>query len=114
MNRARTGAERYIAELKKDPEFRAAYEDAARRTRAVDELVRSLERARLRLGLSKAELARRAGMQPEAVRRLFSVDRPNPTAVTLTALAQVLGLELVARPVPTPNHRRPANRPAAT
>ena len=34
-------------------------------------------------------------MAPEAVRRLFSVDSPNPTIGTLTALADALGLELV-------------------
>ena len=47
---------------------------------------------------AKAELARRAGMPPEAVRRLFSVEGPNPTAATLVALADALDLELVARP----------------
>lgn len=98
MGRPRTGAERYIAEKKKDPEFRAAYEEAARRIRAVDRLVRSIDEGRAGAGLSKAELARRAGIAPEAVRRLFSVDAPNPTASTLVALASALDLEVVARP----------------
>ncbi len=98
MARPHTGAERYFAEQKKDPEFQAAYEEAARRIAAVDELVRSIEKRRVARGLSKAELARRAGMLPEAVRRLFSTSSPNPTAATLVALADALDLELVTRP----------------
>jgi hypothetical protein len=33
-------------------------------------------------------------MQPEAVRRLFSAERPNPTLHTLVAIAEALGLDL--------------------
>lgn len=50
------------------------------------------------LGLSKAELARRAGLPPEAVRRLFTMRSPNPTATTLVALARAMDLDLVAEP----------------
>src|SRR5438445_369967 len=78
----RTGAERYFAEQKQDPEFRAAHEAAARRIRRIDELVRAIDARRVELGWTKAELARRAGMPPEAVRRLFSVVGPNTTAVS--------------------------------
>jgi ribosome-binding protein aMBF1 (putative translation factor) len=99
MARAKTGAERYIAEQKRDPEFRRAHDEAARRIRQVDELVRTLDDAREEHGLSKAELARRAGMAPEAVRRLFTADGVNPTAGTLIALADVLDVEVIARPV---------------
>lgn len=98
MARPRTGAERYIAEQKQNPEFLSAYDAAARRIRRIDDLVRAIDARRVERGLTKAELARQAGMPPEAVRRLFSVDRPNPTAATLVALADALDLELVARP----------------
>lgn len=98
MARTRTGAERYIAEQKRDPEFRAAFDAAARRIRRIDDLLRAIDARREELGLTKAELARRAGMPPEMVRRLFSVDKPNPTAATLVALAEALDLEVVARP----------------
>jgi AraC-like DNA-binding protein len=98
MSDPRTGAERYIAEQKRDLEFRAAHEAAARRIRRIDELVCAIDARRVDLGWTKAELARRAGMPPEAVRRLFSVEGPNPTAATLVALADALDLELVARP----------------
>jgi DNA-binding phage protein len=98
MARSRTGAERYIAEQKQDQEFRAAYEATARRVQRIDALVRAIDSRREELGLTKAELARHAGMPPEVVRRLFSVDQPNPTAATLVALAEALGLEVVALP----------------
>lgn len=98
MVRPRTGAERYIEEQKEDPEFRAAHEAAARRIRRIDDLVRAIDERRAEMGWTKAELARRAGMPPEAVRRLFSMEGPNPTAATLVSLADALGLELVARP----------------
>lgn len=98
MARPRTGAERYIEKQKEDPEFRAAHEAAARRIRRIDDLVRAIDARRVELGWTKAELARRAGMPPEAVRRLFSMEGPNPTAATLVSLADALDLELVARP----------------
>lgn len=39
-------------------------------------------------------MARRAGVKPEAIRRLFSAQSPNPTLATLVALAGALDLEL--------------------
>jgi DNA-binding phage protein len=95
--RTRTGAERYFAERAKSPEFGEAYDEARRRVDQIDRLVRALDDRRDELGLSKAELARRADIAPEAVRRLFSADAPNPTIATLTAIADSLDLELVPR-----------------
>ncbi|MCU1498446.1 MAG: transcriptional regulator [Acidimicrobiales bacterium] len=94
----RTGAERYLAEQLKDLEYRAAHDEARRRIAQVDALVHSLDGRREELGLTKAELARRANLAPEAVRRLFSAESPNPTAVTLAALADALDLDLVPTP----------------
>lgn len=94
----RTGAEKYLAKQRKNPEYRAAYDEARRRIDQVDAIVRALDDRREALGLSKAELARRADLAPEAVRRLFSVDSPNPTAITLAALADALDLDLVPTP----------------
>jgi transcriptional regulator with XRE-family HTH domain len=74
------------------------HDEATRRIRQVDELVRALDEARERRGLTKAELARRAGMASEAVRRLFTAEGVNPTAATLIALADVLDVEVTARP----------------
>jgi transcriptional regulator with XRE-family HTH domain len=94
----RTGAERYFARQMEDPEYRAAYKDARKRVGRTDALVRSLDERRSAKGMSKAALARKAGLPPEAVRRLFTVKAPNPTAGTLVALAEALDLEVVARP----------------
>jgi DNA-binding phage protein len=94
----RTGAERYLARQMEDPEYRAAYKEALKRIRRTDALVRSLDEGRSAAGMSKAALARKAGLPPEAVRRLFTVKSPNPTAGTLVALAEALDLEVVARP----------------
>jgi len=98
VTKPRTGAERYLAKQRKDPKYKAAYDEARRRIDQVDAIVRALDERREALGLSKADLARRADLAPEAVRRLFSVDRPNPTAITLAALADALDLDLVPTP----------------
>ena len=58
-----------------------------------------LDQRRCNLDLSKAELARRANLRPEVIRRLFSAERPNPTLATLVALAEALELELAAKPL---------------
>jgi len=94
----RTGAERYLAGQRKNPEYRAAYDESRRRIDQVDAIVRALDERREALGLAKADLARRADLAPAAVRRLFSIDRPNPTAITLAALADALDLDLVPTP----------------
>jgi ribosome-binding protein aMBF1 (putative translation factor) len=93
-----TGADRYFDGRAVEPGYGEAYEEARRRIEQVDRLVRALDERREELGFSKAELARRAELAPEVVRRLFSVDNPNPTIVTLTALADALDFEFVPRP----------------
>lgn len=95
---ARTGAERYFEKQRTDPEYDRAYREASATVRAIDALVRSIDEQRSALGLSKAELARRAGVPAEAVRRLFTMRSPNPTAATLVALARALDLDLVTEP----------------
>ena len=76
-----------------------AYAAARRRIDQIDSIIRALDRRRCGLELSKAELARRAGVRPEVIRRLFSAERPNPTLSTLVALAEALDLELAAEPL---------------
>jgi len=53
------------------------------------DVLNTLDQERIRQGLSKSDLARRAKLQPAAVRRIFSGDS-NPTLSTLSALAQAL------------------------
>jgi DNA-binding phage protein len=95
---AKTGAGRYFDGQRTDPEYEAAYKEASATIRAIDNLVRSLDDRREERGLTKAELARLAGLPAEAVRRLFTMRSPNPTATTLVALVRALDLELVATP----------------
>lgn len=52
-------------------------------------ILATLDKERTKQGLTKNELAKRAKLQPAAVRRLFSSDA-NPTLSTLYALAQAL------------------------
>jgi DNA-binding phage protein len=92
-----TGAERYFAERAEQPGFADSYDEARRRIDQIDRLVLALDEQRETMGITKAELARRADLAPEAIRRLFSADSPNPTIGTLAAIADALGLELVTR-----------------
>src|SRR3546814_21148690 len=97
-----TGAERYLAGQLADPEYRDAYDEARRRIAQVDELVRALDGRRVELGLSTAELARRADLAPAAVRRLFSIESPNPPA---SQPAEQAGrADLAPVPPPRPTH----------
>lgn len=105
-----TGAERYFKARLDDPEYREAFERARKRIDQIDRVIRALDDRREELNLSKAELARRAEMQPEAVRRLFSAERPNPTLHTLAAIAEALGLDIS----PADNRGERATSPAST
>jgi DNA-binding phage protein len=94
--KSRTAAEEYFSARRADPEYGEAYATAVRRVQMFDEVIRSLDTRRGELGLSKAELARRAGMPPAAVRRLFSQQHKNPTLSSLVALADALSMDLRA------------------
>lgn len=98
MTEPRTGAERYLARRLEDPEYRTAYEQARERIDQIDTVIRALDDRRTELNFTKADLARRAGVKPEAIRRLFSAEKPNPTLATLVALAGALDLELRPQP----------------
>jgi DNA-binding phage protein len=99
----RTGFDRYLAGRMKDTSFAAAYREARLEIDSVDALIRALDAARTRQGISKAELARRAGSRPEAVRRLLTMAEPNPTIGTVVSLARSMGYSLAL--VPTPRRR---------
>ena len=86
--------DRYVAKRRKDPEFERAFLKEQAQIKAVDEFVRALDNARVDIGMTKAELARQIGARPEAVRRLFSAERANPTLRTIMSLASALGLRI--------------------
>ena len=112
MAEPRTGAESYLAGRLDDPEYRAAYEQAKERIEQIDGVIRALDERRSELNLTKAELARRAGVKPEAIRRLFSAEKPNPTLSTLVALAGAL--DLVLRPEPRDTRTPPTRARSAS
>ena len=94
--RPRTAAEKYLDHRRSDPEYAEAYETASRRVAMFDDVVQSLDSRRVELGLTKADLARRADMPAAAVRRLFSQQQKNPTLSTLIAIADALNLRVAA------------------
>jgi DNA-binding phage protein len=90
-----TGAERYFEDrAAKSPEYRRALESARSRIAAVDSLVRALDERRRDLGLSKAQLARQAGMRPEVVRRILGAGPANPTLSTVISLASAMSMDV--------------------
>jgi len=103
------GAEQYLESRLKDAEYRADYSHAQERIALVDRVMRVLDERRAELSISKAELARRAEMPPDAVRRLFATNAANPTLKTLTAIACALGLD-IAVVERTADPQRPSGR----
>ena len=61
MPRKKTSFDRYFDQRMKDPAFASAYTEARAVIDSTDALVRALDRARLVLGMSKADLARQIG-----------------------------------------------------
>jgi ribosome-binding protein aMBF1 (putative translation factor) len=90
-----TGAERYFeARAAGTSEYGEALDAARARIAAVDDVVRALDERRRDLGLSKAELARQAGMRPEVVRRILGAGQANPTLSTVISLASAMSLDV--------------------
>lgn len=94
----RTGFDRYFDARMKDRKFAAAYAEARAEIDSVDALMQAVEAARAKVGLSKAELARRTGTRPEAMRRLFTTDTPNPTVATMMSILRSMGYSLALVP----------------
>lgn len=99
LNMTRTWFERRHKEEMKDPVYAAAYCDAKAEIDAVDALVRELDVERARQGLTKADLARRTGLPAESIRRLFTIEEPDPKMSTLMRLSMSLGRPLGLPPL---------------
>ncbi len=106
--------ERRRARLVEDPECRAAYEQAAREIAQTDAVIRALDALRIELGVSKAELARRANRNASSVRRLFTASQMRPELPLIVALADALGAELRVVPRSPRNRARMPDNPALT
>jgi ribosome-binding protein aMBF1 (putative translation factor) len=96
----KTGFDRFFAEQMRSPSFAKSYAEAHAEVDAIDGMVRALDAAREKSGLTKADLAAAIDARPEVVRRLFTQQNPNPTLRTLFRLAAALGyrVELVRAP----------------
>jgi hypothetical protein len=86
--------ERRRARRTQDPEYRLAYERAAREIAQTDAVIRELDTLRVDLGISKAELARRINRNASSVRRLFTVSQVRPELPLIAAIADALGADL--------------------
>lgn len=103
--------ERRRAQRMQDPEYRAAYERAARELAQTDAVIRELDLLRADLGISKAELARRVNRNASSVRRLFTASQARPELPLIVALADALGAEV--RVVPrVAKERQPVRGPS--
>ena len=94
-----------------DPQYRAAYEQAAQRVDQTDAVIQQLDSLRADMGISKAELARRVNRNASSVRRLFTASQVRPELPLIAALADALGAEL--RVVPMTAEARRATRERA-
>ncbi|MGH7269821.1 MAG: helix-turn-helix domain-containing protein [Polyangiaceae bacterium] len=95
--RTKTGFDKFLDQQVKSPSFAKSYAEARSEVDAIDVMVRALDVAREKSGLTKADLATSIDARPEVVRRLFTQKNPNPTISTLIRLAAALGyrVELV-------------------
>jgi DNA-binding phage protein len=97
--------ERRRAERMRDPEFRAAYEQAAGAIAQTDHIIRTLDEMRAEMGISKAELARQIDRNASSIRRLFTAHQAKPELPLIAAIAEALGLRLALVPE-TPEAQR--------
>jgi ribosome-binding protein aMBF1 (putative translation factor) len=89
-----------VDEWKREPEFKATYDELEMEFT----LLRELLLARQKAGLTQAEVAEKMGTKPPAVTRLetaLSDQRHSPTIATLKKYAQAVGCKLEVHLVPT-------------
>jgi transcriptional regulator with XRE-family HTH domain len=90
---------RDLARDLQDPEFLREYVVESLRIATIDRIVNALDQAREAAGLSKAELARAIGSQPQVIRRLFTSHAASPTLGTLAEVAGALGMRVTLTPM---------------
>jgi ribosome-binding protein aMBF1 (putative translation factor) len=90
--------ERRRAERMRDPEFRAAHEQAAGAIAQTDHIIRTLDELRVEMGVSKAELARRIDRNASSIRRLFTAQQARPELPLIAEIAEALGLRIAVVP----------------
>ncbi len=83
-----------IDDVLKDETVRQEVEAEARALIAASDLLTELDRLRDQQGLTKADLARKAGLQPSNVRKMLSSGTGRVELVTYLKLIRALGLDL--------------------
>jgi DNA-binding phage protein len=96
--RKNSAFDRYVDEQKKSPTFAAEFARVGAEIRAVDDLIRAVDAARLGVGMSKADLARKVSTTPAAMRRLLTSGDANPTFTTVLAVLEAVGLRFTILP----------------
>jgi DNA-binding phage protein len=81
---------------RQDPPFVEGYALERRRIDAIDRIVRALDAARQERGMTKADVARAAGLPAQSVRRFFTQSPQNPTLSVTVAIASAVGQPLIA------------------
>ena len=109
MTRTRkTGFDKFFDEQMALPSFAKEHSEARAEIDAIDRIVRLLDQARDKSGMTKADLARAISAKPEIVRRLFTTSAPNPTLSTVIKLARALGYALTLVPASRGRRRKAA------
>lgn len=112
--RPKTGFDCWFEKRMKEPAFAKGYAKERAIIAEVDAIVGQLDEARIELGLTKGELARRAQKLPAYVRRLLLAKGSNPTLRSTVKLARHLGLRLSLMPIQGPTGRRTRDRKRAS
>lgn len=90
-------------DLEKDltkPRYRKTFLLESIRIHTIDEIINTLDKARLKENLTKNQLATSIGVEPANIRRLFTRRNPNPTIGTISDIAASLGMRIVLEELP--------------
>ena len=99
--REKTDFDRWFQKQMKNPSFAKGYAKERAAIAEIDLIVNRLDEARIELGMTKGELARRAQKLPAYVRRLLVAKGANPTLRSTVELARHLGLRVALVPIQT-------------
>lgn len=95
------------------PEARDRYDRMRRSVEETRRILQVIDSERERVGLTKAELARRIGVYPSAMRRLLASNVSNPMLRILVAIFDALNLEFSLEPTTRASGADEPLRPAA-
>jgi DNA-binding phage protein len=97
----KTEFDRDFARWMEDPEFAEGYALERKRIDEIDRIVRTLDVARQKRKMTKADVARAAGLPAQSVRRFFTQHQQNPTLSVTVAIASAVGQPLIETDITT-------------